>query len=162
MAGDGREMNLPERMVARRVAKLGVRYQPQQQIGPWTVDFYFRDHRLVIELDGSYHLMRPGLDARRDAWFQRRNIRTVRIPIVAVFHDMRTVMAIIRRELALAPALVGKRRKGPNHNRSGPVSMADSRSLRSHQRESNQPGGAYRGEQTNQRNENRGMTVRKT
>jgi len=49
-------------------------------------DFYFKSHKLVIELDGSAHDSQKRYDAGRDAWLLRAHgVRTVRIRNSDVF-----------------------------------------------------------------------------
>ena len=54
----------------------------QKVIGPYIVDFYVAQAKLVIELDGSQHFEDAGQtqDARRDAYLQQQGLRVIRIP----------------------------------------------------------------------------------
>jgi very-short-patch-repair endonuclease len=53
-----------------------------QRIGPYTVDFLWREQRLVVELDSyAYHSDRPTFttDRTRDRYLQARGLRTARV-----------------------------------------------------------------------------------
>ena len=49
-----------------------LRFRRQMPLGPFIVDFYCPERKLVIEIDGSQHFEAPGeaADARRDAWLR--------------------------------------------------------------------------------------------
>jgi hypothetical protein len=52
-------------------------------IGPYTVDFYWPSHALVVETDGSDyhgHAIATRRDARRDAELRRRGYTVIRVP----------------------------------------------------------------------------------
>ena len=52
----------------------------QKVIGPYIVDFYIAEKKLVIELDGSQHYDRPGkqADAQRDAYLRDLGLTVLR------------------------------------------------------------------------------------
>lgn len=70
-----------ERQFVRILQYLHVRFQSQKIIGPWIADFYLPDYQLIIELDGSGHHSRSGIqrDFRRDAWFRQNDFRIIHI-----------------------------------------------------------------------------------
>jgi len=53
---------------ALRNRSLGYRFRRQQPLGPYVVDFFCAEARLVIEIDGPCHIRRRRDDRRRDAW----------------------------------------------------------------------------------------------
>ena len=55
-----------ERIVAGCLIDLGVRYADQYEFDPYTVDFYIRDFKMVIEADGVYGHFKKR-DRKRDA-----------------------------------------------------------------------------------------------
>lgn len=57
-------------------SRLGVAFQRQLVIGRHIVDFTAPKPRLVVELDGGYHVGRERKDTRRDAELQRLGWRT--------------------------------------------------------------------------------------
>ena len=52
-----RKLSLPEAMLWKQLSsqKLGFRCRKQHPIGPYIVDFYVAQARLVIEVDGEVH-----------------------------------------------------------------------------------------------------------
>ncbi|MEW5768811.1 MAG: endonuclease domain-containing protein [Pseudomonadota bacterium] len=49
---------------------LGLKFRRQQPLGPYVVDFFCADRRLVVELDGGQHQDAAGYDEARDAWLK--------------------------------------------------------------------------------------------
>lgn len=45
---------------------LGAKFSRQMPVGPYFADFLCRDLRIVVELDGHSHDLRPEYDAARD------------------------------------------------------------------------------------------------
>lgn len=59
-------------------------------------DFYFKDRKFVVELDGSAHDNQKGYDAGRDAWLLRRyGVRTIRIENQSVFRQTDAVRKLV-------------------------------------------------------------------
>lgn len=48
----------------------GLKFRRQQPIGPYVVDFFCPEMKLVVELDGGQHQERISYDQERDAWLQ--------------------------------------------------------------------------------------------
>ena len=57
----------------------GYKFRRQQPIGPYIVDFYCHEHRLVLELDGDQHYIDDGpiRDAARTAWLEARGMKVM-------------------------------------------------------------------------------------
>ncbi|MEI9947700.1 MAG: endonuclease domain-containing protein [Pseudomonadota bacterium] len=63
-----------------RGRRLGVLFRRQVPLlGRFIADFLAPAQRLVIEVDGAYHGVRGGADARRDAALERAGYRVVRV-----------------------------------------------------------------------------------
>ncbi|QYF86047.1 endonuclease domain-containing protein [Brevundimonas sp. PAMC22021] len=103
-----RALTLPEVLLwqAIRGRRLdGVRFRRQHPFGPFIVDFYCSDARLVLEIDGSSH-ENPNQarhDLRRDAWLAAQGISVVRIPAREVLSDLPGVLDFIRLRAAGPP-----------------------------------------------------------
>ena len=69
-----RDMTLPERLLWREVRGrgLGPRFRPQVPIGPYIVDFYCPQARLVVEVDGQFHGDRMIEDRDRAVWLDAK------------------------------------------------------------------------------------------
>lgn len=48
----------------------GLKFRRQQPVGPYVVDFFCPEHRLIVELDGGQHMDRAEHDGERDAWLR--------------------------------------------------------------------------------------------
>jgi adenine-specific DNA-methyltransferase len=87
-----------------RGSRLGAKFRRQHPIGPFVVDFYCCEARLVVEVDGGQHY-EPGAsayDERRTAEINRRGHRVVRFRNDDVLRNPRAVVALIAE--ALRPA----------------------------------------------------------
>jgi imidazole glycerol-phosphate synthase subunit HisF len=94
------QMNPAERLLwsILRNRQIGVKFRRQNPIGPYVVDFYCAELKLVIELDGSRHddpLIRQ-LDQQREAWLRRLGITTIRI----TNSDLEVNTKVVEREIA--------------------------------------------------------------
>jgi very-short-patch-repair endonuclease len=56
------------------------RFRRQQPIGPYVVDFFCAEAKLIVELDGGQHNEAASLvrDARRTEWLEARGYRVLR------------------------------------------------------------------------------------
>ncbi len=48
-------------------------------MGPYVVDFFCREHRLIVELDGGQHAIPATRDEHRDRWLEKQGYRVLRI-----------------------------------------------------------------------------------
>jgi len=65
----------------RRPGIGGLRFRRRTPIGPYIVDFFCPERRLIVELDGGQHGEAAHLarDATRDVWLMDRGYRVMRI-----------------------------------------------------------------------------------
>jgi very-short-patch-repair endonuclease len=72
------EMRLWLRLSRRQLA--GLRFRRQAPLGPYIVDFFCPERKLVIELDGDHHGHdgTAARDAERTAWLERGGLRVIR------------------------------------------------------------------------------------
>ena len=80
---------------AIRGRRLGVQFRRQVVIGRYIVDFLAPELRLVVEVDGGYHVRHRAADERRTAKLRR-----------AGYHVLRLDAELVLRELPLALAIV--------------------------------------------------------
>ena len=74
---------------AIRARKLGVQFRRQVPLGDrFIVDFFAPTARLVVEVDGGYHLNRLKADARRDQKLGSLGYRVLRLPDGLVTRDL--------------------------------------------------------------------------
>ena len=89
--------------------QLGARFYRQKPLGPYIVDFYSFQARLVIELDGGQHLDDPSIskqDKLRDAWLHSKGLKVLRFDDRQVLTETQSVMEVIFKEVEAA--CVGK------------------------------------------------------
>ena len=79
--------------------KLGVRFTRQRPIGNYIADFYCREKKLVIEIDGSSHDNKYEYDKERDEYMKALGIRVIRISDKDVKKDMANVLIWIKHNI---------------------------------------------------------------
>ncbi|MCS6919053.1 MAG: DUF559 domain-containing protein [Fimbriimonadales bacterium] len=99
-----REMTPPERKLwaLLRRESLGVSFRRQHPIACFIADFYCREARLVVEVDGA--IAHDGAeaqarDAERDAYLNALGLRVVRIPAREVMCNPEGVLIMVQRVL---------------------------------------------------------------
>ena len=83
-----------------RHKQLGVKFRRQHAIEHFIVDFYAREPRLIIEVDGPIHETQKEYDAARQAFLESLGYRVLRFTNEQVLQDIHTVLAAIRAALA--------------------------------------------------------------
>ncbi len=70
-----------ERIIHVLLTELGVPFEPQKAVGPYSVDIFVPSHRIAIECDGEYwHRHTAERDRRRDEYMQALGFRVLRLP----------------------------------------------------------------------------------
>ena len=109
-----RQMSPPEIALWQhlRARPGGFKFRRQHRAEPYTLDFYCREARVCIEVDGDAHDMggNPARDARRDAWLAERGIVSLRFLAADVMGELEAVAARIQEVCAArVPPSGGKR-----------------------------------------------------
>lgn len=78
----------------------GCRFRRQQPLGPYVVDFACLERRLVVEIDGSQHLVQAAADARRTEWLRAQGFTVLRFWNNEVLLEIDAVLERIRLCLA--------------------------------------------------------------
>ena len=98
-----REMTAAELMLWEQLrgSKLGVHFRRQHVIGMYVVDFVSLKNRLVIEVDGVYHMApeQQREDALRTEFLQRKGFRVIRFRNEQVLSNIESVMSVIIKSL---------------------------------------------------------------
>jgi very-short-patch-repair endonuclease len=78
--------------VERVVCTLGVPYRMQYLASPYILDFYFPEHRLVLEIDGDSHFTPAGKDRdrTRDKALVARGMTVLHVTNIAVDNGTQT------------------------------------------------------------------------
>ena len=77
----------------------GWKFRRQHRIGPYIVDFICLSAGLVLELDGSQHLMHSAYDLQRTHYLERRGYAVLRFWNDEVFLHLEDVMNAIMMKL---------------------------------------------------------------
>jgi len=84
-------MSLPEVILWQRLRakKTGLKFRRQHPVGPYVIDFYCRETRLAIEIDGEGHNRgdRPARDGRRDAFLTENGFRVLHVAAARILKD---------------------------------------------------------------------------
>ena len=83
----------------------GYQFYRQKPIGDYIVDFFCPGAKLVIEIDGSHHLVGETIeyDRIRDDYLSSLGLRVLRFTNTDVLTDIETVVDSIRGEIPLSP-----------------------------------------------------------
>ena len=88
--------------------KLGARFSKQVYLYGYIVDFYCRNLKLAIEVDGTMHKGRENYDRMRDGHLTRWGISVIRIPAQRLYQDLHKVNAEIRNKIIQLSLCAGK------------------------------------------------------
>jgi very-short-patch-repair endonuclease len=94
------EMTGPERILwselrDRRFA--GWKFRRQVPLGPYVVDFYCHNLRLIIEIDGDSHIDRFQQDQAREDWLRLQGYSILRSSNDDVLKDLDNILAALER-----------------------------------------------------------------
>ncbi len=87
----------------RRKQVGGLRFRRQAPIGPYIVDFFCPNARLVVEVDGGQHADQRCYDNRRTEWLEERGYRMLRYWNNEVLENLEGVLAEIQRTATKSP-----------------------------------------------------------
>ena len=92
----------------RRGQLRGHRFRRQYSIGPFCVDFYCVQSKLVIELDGDSHFTpeAKSYDAQRQHYIESFGIRVLRFTNVELYDNLDGVVEAIARALEAEPPCI--------------------------------------------------------
>jgi very-short-patch-repair endonuclease len=94
-----REMTPAERRLWARIrhGQLdGAHFRRQHAVGPFIVDFFCAEAKLVVEADGDVHATQADHDAARTAWLEeQKHYRVIRFTNEEVFRNLDAVVEAI-------------------------------------------------------------------
>jgi leucyl-tRNA synthetase len=85
--------------------KLGHKIRRQHAIGVFIADFVCLDKRLVIEIDGEYHLQNKDFDAERTEFLNSKGFLVIRFDNQEVDKNLKSVLSAIKTKLDNSPSL---------------------------------------------------------
>jgi very-short-patch-repair endonuclease len=77
----------------------GQRFRRQHPIGPYIVDFFCFEKRLIVEIDGGQHSEQVAYDEERTKWLEARGFRVLRFWNNDVLGNIEGVKQVILEEL---------------------------------------------------------------
>lgn len=80
-------------------SRLGAKFSRQMPVGPYYADFLCRELKLVIELDGLSHDLRPDHDERRDGFFRSEGFTVLRFANEDVMNNREGVLTEIAKAI---------------------------------------------------------------
>jgi very-short-patch-repair endonuclease len=80
----------------------GKKFRRQQSIGPYIVDFYCPECRVIVELDGPPHedIVLAEYDAERTKFLEQYGMKVIRFENRILFENMEAVLETIRQALS--------------------------------------------------------------
>ena len=109
-------MSEPEKRLWQAIRNRKVadaKFRKQTWLGPFLVDFFCAEARLVIEVDGDTHAHQQDYDARRTAWIEREGFRVIRFSNDDVMRNLDGVVSAIEQALTLPPGSAGRAPPSP-------------------------------------------------
>ena len=95
---------------AKRFA--GFKFRRQAPIGRYIVDFVCFEQKLIIELDGGYHIKTQEYDQARTQWLECQGFKVIRFWNDDIYEKLDTVMESIRQHLSHSPISHSRKGKG--------------------------------------------------
>jgi very-short-patch-repair endonuclease len=79
----------------------GKKFSRQHSIGPYIVDFYCAECRLIVELDGQPHFefIADEYEGERTRYLEKEGMRLIRFENKLIFEALGSVLEAIRQEL---------------------------------------------------------------
>lgn len=74
----------------------GLKFRRQEPIGDYIVDFVSFDKRVVVELDGSQHVVRKAEDDQRTRWLSDQGFKVLRFWNNEVLKSIEGVLKVIQ------------------------------------------------------------------
>jgi len=91
------EIRLWSRIRRRQIGNF--RFRRQHPIGPYVVDFFCPEAKLIVEVDGGQHAIREREDAERTQWLEQRGYSVLRFWNNEVLGNTEGVLLAIREAL---------------------------------------------------------------
>lgn len=73
----------------------GVKFRRQQPIGPFVVDFYNSDYRLVVEVDGPIHEFQKDADRARQELLETLGLKILRLKAEMIENNLPAALNLI-------------------------------------------------------------------
>jgi very-short-patch-repair endonuclease len=80
----------------------GLKFRRQMPMGPYIVDFYCEEQKLVIELDGGSHVFKAAYEETRESYLRSLGVKVMHIRNFDAINTTAWVLNRIASELGLA------------------------------------------------------------
>jgi very-short-patch-repair endonuclease len=74
------------------------KFRRQQPVGPFIVDYFCADARVIVELDGESHVGKEPYDEKRESWLTTHGYKVLRVWDNEIFGNLDKVMEMIYEE----------------------------------------------------------------
>ena len=94
---------VPEKLIWQKILsrkQTGYKFLRQHPIGHYIPDFYCRELKLIIEIDGDSHCLQEDYDITRTTYFQSRSLRVLRFTNRDVLYNIEGVEQLLLQEIA--------------------------------------------------------------
>lgn len=88
----------------------GAKFRRQQPLGPFVVDFFCRQARVVVEADGAFHFPPTKTQRARDRWLRAAGLTVLRFENREILHEPARVLERIRQAVRQAAPLSHRER----------------------------------------------------
>jgi len=80
---------------------INAQFYRQKPIGNYIVDFYCPKYKIVIELDGSQHFTKEGMeyDLERDTYLKFMGLKVLRFTNIQIMNELNSVLEVIFNEM---------------------------------------------------------------
>ena len=92
----------PEKKIWQKILsrkQTGFKFLRQHPISHYIPDFYCRELKLIIEIDGDSHCFQEEYDLQRTAYFESRNLKVIRFTNREVLYNLAGVEKFISQEI---------------------------------------------------------------
>jgi very-short-patch-repair endonuclease len=94
----------PEALLWKHLQKrrlMGKKFRRQESIGPYIVDFYCPECRVIVELDGAPHdqFLTGEYDAERTRYLEQYGMHVIRFENRSIYENLEAVLEEIRQTL---------------------------------------------------------------
>ena len=96
-------LTVPEKKIWQQILsrkQTGYKFLRQHPIGNYIPDFYCRELKLIIEIDGDSHCSQEEYDLKRSAYFESRNLKVIRFTNRDVLTNIEGVEVVILQEIS--------------------------------------------------------------
>ena len=98
-----KNMTLPEKKIWHEILsrkQTGYKFLRQHPIGHYIPDFYCRELKLIIEIDGDSHSLQEVYDIKRTSYFESRGLAVVRLSNRDVLSNIDGIKEFLYREIS--------------------------------------------------------------